>query len=191
MFAVIKTGGKQYRVKQDDVIRIERIAGEAGDEVAFDDVLMLGDDKETKVGTPLLDGAKVLGTVLEQARGEKIIVFKKKRRKGYRRRQGHRQELTLVRITDIAASGAKKKAAAKAKPAAKADDEGTAETKAETKTATAKKPAAKKEAAKKAPAKKAAADKGEAKAKPKAKAKASEAKTAKKLDEAGKAADDS
>jgi large subunit ribosomal protein L21 len=118
MFAVIKTGGKQYRVQQDDVIRIEKVTGEAGDQVSFDEVLMVGDDTETKVGTPAVEGASVTGTVLEQARGRKIIIFKKKRRKNHRRRNGHRQELTVVRINDIqAAAGAKKKAASKAKKA--------------------------------------------------------------------------
>jgi large subunit ribosomal protein L21 len=127
MFAVIKTGGKQYRVAPDDVIRIERIAGEAGDEVAFDDVLMLDADGDTKVGAPLVDGAKVLGTLVEQARGEKIIVFKKKRRKNYRRTQGHRQDLSVVRITGITGPGVRKKAApkAKAKPEAEAKTEDT------------------------------------------------------------------
>jgi large subunit ribosomal protein L21 len=121
MFAVIKTGGKQYRVAPDDVIRIERIAGEAGDEIAFDDVLMLDADGGTTVGAPLVDGAKVMGTLVEQARGEKIIVFKKKRRKNYRRTQGHRQDLSVVRITDITGPGVKKKAAAKAKAKPKAE----------------------------------------------------------------------
>ncbi|MDE0941578.1 MAG: 50S ribosomal protein L21 [Alphaproteobacteria bacterium] len=113
MFAVIKTGGKQYRVETDDVIRIERIAGEAGDDVAFDNVLMLSADGDTTVGAPLVDGATVVGTLMEQARDKKIIVFKKKRRKNYRRRNGHRQELSIVRITDISAPGAKKTAAKK------------------------------------------------------------------------------
>ena len=111
MFAVIKTGGKQYRVTPDDVIRIERISGEAGDEVSFNDVLMLADDGKTAVGTPLVDGARVTGTLMEQTRGEKIIIFKKKRRKSYRRRNGHRQDLSVVRITHINGPGAKKKAA--------------------------------------------------------------------------------
>ena len=113
MFAVIKTGGKQYRVTPDDVIRIERISGEAGDEVSFNDVLMLADDGKTDVGTPLVDGARVTGTLMEQTRGEKIIIFKKKRRKSYRRRNGHRQDLSVVRITDISGLRAKKKAAPK------------------------------------------------------------------------------
>ena len=119
MFAVIKTGGKQYRVAPDDVIRIERIAGEAGDEVAFDDVLMLDADGNTIVGAPLVDGATVTGTLVEQARGKKIIVFKKKRRKNYRRRNGHRQDLSIVRITEFSGPGAPKKAAAKKKAAPK------------------------------------------------------------------------
>ena len=113
MFAVIKTGGKQYRVTPDDVIQIERISGEAGDEVSFNDVLMLADDGKTAVGTPLVDGARVTGTLMEQTRGEKIIIFKKKRRKSYRRRNGHRQDLSVVRITNISGLKAKKKAAPK------------------------------------------------------------------------------
>jgi len=113
MFAVIKTGGKQYRVSPDDVIRIERVSGEAGDIISFKDILMLDDDGNKAVGTPLVDGAKVTGTLLEQTRGEKIIVFKKKRRKTYRRRNGHRQDLSVVRITDINGPTPKKKAAPK------------------------------------------------------------------------------
>ena len=113
MFAVIKTGGKQYRVTPDGVIRIERISGEAGDEVSFNDVLMLAEDGKTAVGTPLVDGARVTGTLMEQTRGEKIIVFKKKRRKSYRRRNGHRQDMSVVRITDISGLRAKTKAAPK------------------------------------------------------------------------------
>ncbi len=113
MFAVIKTGGKQYRVTPDDVIRIERISGEAGDKVSFNDVLMLATGGKTAVGTPLVDGARVTGTLVEQTRGEKIIIFKKKRRKSYRRRNGHRQDLSVVRITDISGPRAKKKAAPK------------------------------------------------------------------------------
>ena len=116
MFAVIKTGGKQYRVAADDVIKIERIAGEAGDKVAFEDVLMLDADGNTTVGAPLVAGATVTGELVEQARGEKIIVFKKKRRKNYRRTNGHRQELSVVRITDISGPGAPKAAAKKAAP---------------------------------------------------------------------------
>ena len=99
MFAVIKTGGKQYRVKKDDVIVIERLAGNEGDVVTVDQVLMVGD----KVGAPFVEGATVKGTLKRQSRGEKVIVFKKKRRQGYRRKNGHKQELSVVQITDIVA----------------------------------------------------------------------------------------
>ena len=121
MFAVIKTGGKQYKVAKDDVITVERLPGEAGGNVSFEEVLMLGGD-DTKVGAPLVDGASVSGEIVEQTRGEKIIVFKKQRRQNYRRKKGHRQELTVVKITDILAAGkkpAKSKAKAK-KPAEEA-----------------------------------------------------------------------
>ena len=121
MFAVIKTGGKQYKVAKDDVITVERLPGEAGGSVSFEEVLMLGGD-DTKVGAPLVDGASVSGEIVEQTRGEKIIVFKKQRRQNYRRKKGHRQELTVVKITDILAAGkkpAKSKAKAK-KPAEEA-----------------------------------------------------------------------
>ena len=97
MYAVIKTGGKQYRVSSGDVLKIEKIAGEAGSEVVFNEVLALGDT----VGTPLVAGASVKATVIKQARDAKIIVFKKKRRHNYRRKNGHRQSITLVKITDI------------------------------------------------------------------------------------------
>ena len=99
MFAVIKTGGKQYKVTKDDVIIIERVAGEEGSKVNFAEVLMVGD----KVGTPLVDGASVTGEIVKQSRGEKVIVFKKRRRQGYKRKNGHRQELSVVKITDIKA----------------------------------------------------------------------------------------
>ena len=109
MYAVIKTGGKQYRVAKDDVIVVERLAGLAGDKIELDQVLMLDDGKAPTLGTPLVDGARVAATVLDQSRGEKIIVFKKKRRKNYRRTMGHRQDLTVLRITDILAKGKKTK----------------------------------------------------------------------------------
>jgi large subunit ribosomal protein L21 len=99
MFAVIQTGGKQYKVAKDDVIRVERLAGDAGDQVVLDQVLMVGD----KIGQPVVDGAKVTATVVAQARGPKLIVFKKRRRQNSRRKNGHRQDLTILRITDIAA----------------------------------------------------------------------------------------
>lgn len=99
MFAVIKTGGKQYRVTKDDVLAIEKLAGDAGAQIIFDHVIMIGD----KVGKPKVDGAKVVGQVVRQFRDDTKIVFKKRRRKHYRRRNGHRQHLTLVKIMEIAA----------------------------------------------------------------------------------------
>ena len=114
MYAVLKTGGKQYKVAPNDVIIVEKLAAEAGTSIDLDDVLMISDGDSMTVGTPMLDGAKVSAQVLEQKRGKKIIVFKKKRRQNYRRTIGHRQELTVLRITDILAAGQKK---AKAKPA--------------------------------------------------------------------------
>ena len=97
MYAVIKTGGKQYRVASGDVIKIEKIAGEEGKEVVFNEVLALGDT----IGAPLVAGASVKATVLKQTRDDKVIVFKKKRRHNYRRKNGHRQQITIVKITDL------------------------------------------------------------------------------------------
>jgi large subunit ribosomal protein L21 len=103
MYAVIKTGGKQYRVAHGDVIKVERLAGEVGQTIAFEHVLMVGGDgDDARIGAPLLDGARVTAEVLEQAKAPKIIVFKKKRRKNYRRKHGHRQFQTVLRIQDIA-----------------------------------------------------------------------------------------
>ena len=118
MFAVIKSGGKQYKIAKEDIIRVERIDAEEGAGVALDQVLMVGDDKGQTVGAPLIDGASVSATVLKQIRDRKIIVFKKKRRQNYRRRNGHRQHLTVLRIDDILTDG-KKKAGAKKKAAPK------------------------------------------------------------------------
>ena len=97
MYSVIKTGGKQYKVASGDVVKLEKIAGEEGKEVIFNEVLALDDT----VGTPLVSGASVKATVLKQARDAKVIVFKKKRRQNYRRKNGHRQSVTIVKITDI------------------------------------------------------------------------------------------
>lgn len=113
MFAVIKTGGKQYKVAENDVISVATLAGEPGDVVAFDHVLMLTSDKETQVGGPTLSGVSVAGEIVEHGRGPKVIAFKKRRRKNSRRKRGHRQDLTIVRITDILTGGAKPKAKAK------------------------------------------------------------------------------
>ena len=101
MYAVIKTGGKQYRVAQNDLLEIERLPGDKGGTIEFNDVLMLGGDAGAKVGTPFITGAKVTAELVDQTRGPKLIAFKKRRRKNSRRRIGHRQDLTLVRITSI------------------------------------------------------------------------------------------
>jgi large subunit ribosomal protein L21 len=106
MFAVIKTGGKQYKVAVNDVITIERLHAEAGDVIAFDQVLMLGGESVT-VGSPTVAGATVAGELVEQVRGPKVISFKKRRRQNSKRKKGHRQDLTLVRITEILTGGAK------------------------------------------------------------------------------------
>lgn len=105
MYAVIRTGGKQYRVSQGDVVEIERLTGEPGETLAFDEVLLLGDDGSTQLGRPIVAGAVVKGEIVDQFRGRKIIVFKMRRRKTYRKKQGHRQEMTRVRITAVEASG--------------------------------------------------------------------------------------
>lgn len=125
MFAVIKTGGKQYKVAAEDVLTIEKLDGAAGDTVTFENVLMVGAGADVTIGTPLVDGATVVGELVEQTRGQKIKVFKKKRRQKYRRTAGHRQDLSIVRVTDIL-TGGKKPAA---KKAAKKDDAPKAETK--------------------------------------------------------------
>ncbi len=103
MYAVVRTGGKQYRVAQNEVIRVEKLDAEVGSVFEFDQVLMLGGD-EPKIGTPLIEGATVKAEVLDQIKGDKLIIFKKRRRKNSRRKQGHRQLHTVVRITDIAAA---------------------------------------------------------------------------------------
>jgi large subunit ribosomal protein L21 len=105
MFAVIKTGGKQYRVAVDDALKVEKVAGEPGDIIQFGEVLVVGGDSVT-LGQPTVEGATVAAEVLSQARGPKVIAFKKRRRKNSRRKRGHRQEFTLVRITEILTGGA-------------------------------------------------------------------------------------
>ncbi len=102
-YAVIETGGKQYRVQQDTVLSVETLGCEAGQTVEFDRVLAVSDGSELTVGTPVVDGAKVTASVLENHRGRKVTVFKKKRRKGYRKKQGHRQGLTKIKIDSIGA----------------------------------------------------------------------------------------
>ena len=166
MYAVIKTGGKQYRVSPGDVIVVEKLLGDAGAKVKLDQVLLVGEDgKDPEVGAPLISSAAVNCEVMEQSRADKIIVFKKKRRQGYKRKKGHRQEQTVLRVLDINGKGAVKAPAKKA--AAPKDEAPKAEAK-EAKTeapAKAKAPAKKKAAAaktdakEKAPAKKKAAAK--------------------------------
>jgi large subunit ribosomal protein L21 len=101
MYAVIKTGGKQYRVAADEVLTIEKVAGDAGALVEFTEVLMVAGSDEPKFGKPIISGAKVTAEVVEQGRARKVIAFKKRRRKNSRRKRGHRQEQTTVRIKEI------------------------------------------------------------------------------------------
>ena len=164
MYAVIKTGGKQYKVAENDVIIVEKLIAEAGDTIALEDVLMIGDQGQVATTAAAdLTKAAVFAEVIDQSRADKIIIFKKKRRQNYRRKAGHRQHQTVLRITGISATGTKPVAAKKAAPAkvaAKADD-----AEAAPKKAAPKKAAAKSEAAPKAKAE------PKAKAKPKAAAK--------------------
>jgi large subunit ribosomal protein L21 len=164
MYAVVKTGGKQYRVAKDDKIIVDRLESEAGDNIVLDQVLMMADGEKVMVGAPTVSGAAVGATVLRHTRGPKIMVFRRKRRKNFRRVQGHRQDLTMIQITDIAADGKIKAPAKKAAPKAEAKPaEEKAPAKKAATTKTEAKPAAKKAEAKKAPAKKAAAKKTAAK----------------------------
>jgi large subunit ribosomal protein L21 len=105
MYAVIKTGGKQYRVSPGDLLVVEKLEGEAGASVAFGEVLMLGDGQAVTVGSPLVDGASVAATLVETRKGDKVKIFKKIRRQGYRRTRGHRQHETVLRVTGITAGG--------------------------------------------------------------------------------------
>lgn len=175
MYAVIKTGGKQYRVQPGDVIVVEKLDGEAGANVKFGEVLMLGGDKGVTLGAPLIDGASVAATLVETRKGEKIKIFKKIRRQGYRRTNGHRQMESVLRITGIEGAGEKAKWDGKAETLTKAEMNARARGLAPRVEATEAKPAkaaapkaAKAETteakapAKKAPAKKAAAKTAEA-----------------------------
>ncbi len=104
MFAVIRTGGKQYKVQKDSKIKVEKLEGAAGDVVTLDEVLFVNDGKNSTLGSPVVAGAKVMAKVVAQTRADKVIIFKKKRRQNYRRKNGHRQNLTLLQITDIKAA---------------------------------------------------------------------------------------
>jgi large subunit ribosomal protein L21 len=162
MYAVVKTGGKQYRVAKDDTILVEKLEANEGAQVTLDQVMMLGDGDTVTVGRPTVANATVEAQVVSQTRGPKILIFRRKRRKNHRRLQGHRQDLTLLKITDISTSGKPAaKAASKKAPAAKAaSKKAPAAKKAVEKKTAPKAAAAKKPAAKKATAKKAAAKKG-------------------------------
>jgi len=103
MYAVVRTGGKQVRVTPGDAVRVEKLTGEVGDRVELSEVLLVAGEGDARIGTPLVEGAKVVGTITAQDRGEKITVFKMKRRKGYRRKTGHRQYFTEVRVEEIEA----------------------------------------------------------------------------------------
>ena len=129
MFAVIKTGGKQYRVAVEDVIRIDRVAAEPGQVVEFGEVLVVGGDSP-EIGAPLISGATVAGEVLQHERGDKVIAFKKRRRKNSRRKRGYRHEFSVIRITEILTGGKKaaKEPPARPKRAAKPKTEEAAET---------------------------------------------------------------
>ena len=102
MYALVKTGGKQYRVSKDDTILVERLPAEEGQQIILSDIVMLGDGDKITIGTPRVEGAGVSATVMRQTRGPKIIIFRRKRRKNHRRTQGHRQDLTLLKINEIA-----------------------------------------------------------------------------------------
>jgi large subunit ribosomal protein L21 len=172
MFAVIRTGGKQYRVAAEDVIKVEKVKGDPGEIVQFGEVLVVGGDDVT-LGVPTIAGASVAAEVLEQGRGAKVIAFKKRRRKNSRRKRGHRQEFTLLRVTEILTDGAKPTVTARPKPerkpkpavAASEDGDDAEESAAPKAKAAKKKPA--KAAAKKPAAKKADKPKSAAKGKKK------------------------
>lgn len=101
MYAVIRTGGKQYRVAQGDILQVEKLAGQVGDKVTLEEVLFVGGNGEVKIGTPSLPEARVTAEIVEQGKAKKVIVFKKKRRKSYSRQRGHRQQLTTLKIVEI------------------------------------------------------------------------------------------
>jgi large subunit ribosomal protein L21 len=101
MYAIVRTGGKQYQVASGDQVRVEKLEGSVGDSIDLNDVLMVADGEEIKIGQPVLDNAKVTATIAEQGKEKKVIIFKKKRRKGYRLKKGHRQSYTALKIEDI------------------------------------------------------------------------------------------
>jgi large subunit ribosomal protein L21 len=171
MYAIVEIAGQQFKVAKDQKVYVHRLQDKEGSKVSFDNVLLVSDGEKVTLGAPAIEGAKVTAKVLEHLKGDKVIVFKKKRRKGYKKKNGHRQFLTEIQIDGIAVGGAKKKAA----PKKEAAEEAAAPKKAAPKKAAAKKTAPKKAteakatpkkaAAKKAAPKKAAAPKKEAAAK--------------------------
>jgi len=155
MYAVIETGGKQYRVQEGDVVTIEKLNVSAGDDITFDRVLILNDGEKVQVGTPIVEDAKVFGTVVENGKAEKVIIFKYKAKKDYRKKQGHRQPYTMVKIESLSADGKPAPKKVVEKPVTVAVDKPAEEKKPAAKKATAeKKPAAKKATAEKATAEK-------------------------------------
>jgi large subunit ribosomal protein L21 len=158
MYAIVEIAGQQFKVAKDQKVYVHRLQDKEGSKVSFDNVLLVSDGEKVTLGAPAIEGAKVTAKVLEHLKGDKVIVFKKKRRKGYKKKNGHRQFLTEIQIDGIAVGGAKKKAAPKKEAAEEAAAKKTAPKKATEAKATPKKAAAPKKeaAAKKAPAKKAA-----------------------------------
>jgi len=163
MYAVVKTGGKQYKVEEGQVLRLEKISGSVGSSVKFDQILMVGDGADVQIGQPVLDGVSVEGHIVEQGKAKKIIVFKYKRRKRFRRKQGHRQEFTAVRIDSILSKTLTPKKAEPEKKDIKPEPEAVRAKEVEPKKTAAEKPEAKKAEAKEEKAKKAAPEKEDAK----------------------------
>lgn len=123
MYAILKCGGKQLKVQQGDIVKVERLAEEAGSKVELTDILLVAEGDKVTVGTPMVEGAKVTATILEQKRDKKVIVFKKKRRQGYKLKKGHRQYVTILKVESVEVKGAKapaKTTTAKKAPAKKA-----------------------------------------------------------------------
>ena len=198
MYAIVDIAGQQFKVAKDQKLFVHRLEGEAGSKVSFDKVLLIDNDSKVTVGTPSISGAAVSATVIEHLKGDKVLVFKKKRRKGYKKLNGHRQYLTRIQITEILEKGSKAPAAkkeavkAEAKPATpKAATKPAAEKKPAAKTTAAAKPAAKKKpaATKAAAEKKPTAKKPAATASKKPAAKTTAAKPAAKKADKDKAAD--
>jgi len=156
MYAVVNSGGKQYKIQQGEILRVEKISGDVGSPVTFDRVLMFSDGENVNIGKPVLDSVSVEGHIVEQGKAQKIIVFKYKRRKRFRRKNGHRQEFTAVLIDRINAQGTKAQKAAEPKTEAKAEVKQPKAKDTAPKEAVAKKAEPKKETAKKVEAKNAA-----------------------------------